>query len=100
MAQLSPEERRLQASLAVHESWARTQDRSERTRPAREALLRRFEREVDPDGVLDPEERQRRAEHARSAHYSRMALKRAKAQRLRAEADHLEAEVDESGDAR
>src|ERR1700677_2632291 len=45
-------------------SWSRTTDRSARTRLAREAFLRRFEREVDPEGKLPPEERRRRAEHA------------------------------------
>ena len=34
--------------IAAEISWARTYDRSARTRPAREAFLKRFEREVDP----------------------------------------------------
>jgi hypothetical protein len=47
----------------------------------RAAFLTRFEREVDPDGTLDPQERARRAEHARSAHFARLALASAKAKR-------------------
>ena len=50
-------DRSLIARLAAHESWARTTDPSARTEPARRALLARFEREVDPDGLLSAEER-------------------------------------------
>jgi hypothetical protein len=54
--------------IAAEISWARTYDRSARTRPAREAVLKRFEREVDPDNELPPDERRRRAEHAKRAY--------------------------------
>jgi hypothetical protein len=59
--------------IAAEISWSRTTDRSARTRPAREAFLRRFEREVDPDGTLSPDERHRRAEHAKRAYMLRLA---------------------------
>lgn len=59
--------------IAAEISWSRTADRSARTRPAREAFLRRFEREVDPDGTLPREERLRRAEHAKRAYMLRLA---------------------------
>lgn len=49
-------------------------DGREITREAREAFMRKFEQEVDPDGVLDPTERLRRAELARKAHMTRLAL--------------------------
>ena len=81
---LSPSERSLRARLAAHTSWARTPDPSARTAPARSGFLERFEREVDPDGVLPEAERIRRAEHARRAHMQRMALRSAKARRLKA----------------
>jgi hypothetical protein len=42
-----------------------------------------FEREVDPDGVLDPRERARRAEHARKAYFLRLALSSAHARAAR-----------------
>ena len=61
-------------------SWSRTHDRSARTRPARQKFLQRFEREVDPNGVLPPDERRRRAEHAKRAYMLRLA-KRAVATR-------------------
>jgi hypothetical protein len=54
--------------IAAEISWARTADRSARTRPARQAFLKRFETEVDPDGKLPPEERALRANHALRAH--------------------------------
>ncbi len=76
-------DRSLIARLAAHESWARTADPSARPEPARRALLDRFEREVDPDGVLPPDERARRAAHARSAYFSRLSLSAAKARRAR-----------------
>ena len=62
----------INARIAAEISWARTDDRSARTRPAREAFLKRFEREVDPDGKLPPDERRRRAEHAKRAYMLRL----------------------------
>lgn len=42
------------------------------TAPARAALQRKFERQVDPDGVLDEAELAKRVAHAKSLHYSRI----------------------------
>ncbi len=75
----TPESRVLVARIAAHERWAREADRSAATAKARRALLDRFEREVDPDGTLDPAERAVRAEHARRAFYSRLSLRAAQA---------------------
>ena len=44
----------------------------------------RFEREVDPDGVLPERERAQRAEAARRAYYTELALKSLVARRKRA----------------
>ena len=74
-------DRSLIARIAAQKSWARTTDPSARTAPARRALLDRFEREVDPDGVLSPTERARRAGHARKAYFTSLALQSAKARR-------------------
>ena len=38
--------------------------------------MERFEREVDPGGVLSPQERAKRADHAMTAYMKRLALKR------------------------
>lgn len=53
------------------------------TAPARAKFLSRFEREVDPNGVLPEAERQKRAATARKAYFSRLALKSAKARRAK-----------------
>jgi hypothetical protein len=76
-------ERSLRGKIAVHTSWANTTDRSARTAPGRKAALERFEREVDPEGVLEPAERARRAEHARKAYFSRLAYLSARARRAK-----------------
>jgi hypothetical protein len=74
-------DRALIARIGAHSSWAQTEDRSARTRNARQAFLLKFEREVDPDGVLSHEERVKRAENARSAYFLRLALKSAQTRR-------------------
>ena len=82
---LSTSERKLRASIAAHESWARTEDRVGRTEAARRTYRESFEALVDPDGRLDPAERARRGEHAFKAHMARLALKSAQVRRARAE---------------
>jgi hypothetical protein len=54
-------ERSLRARIGACSLHAQ-RDASETTSAARAAFLSRFEREVDPDGELAPEERARRAE--------------------------------------
>lgn len=97
----TPSERRLSAQIAAHESWAATPDRSARTAPGRAAFLDRFEKQVDPDGVLPPAERARRAEHAKRAHFQRLALRSAQSRRRAREATEAaevaEAELAELG---
>lgn len=78
---LTPSERALHARALAHERWAQVDDRKAATAPARKAFLDRFERQVDPDGTLDPAERARRADSARKAHMTRLALRSAKARR-------------------
>jgi len=78
---LTPDQRSLRARLASHVPWANTVDRAARTAAARQAAHDRFERLVDPDGVLPPEERAQRAAHARRAHFIRMALRSAQVRR-------------------
>lgn len=80
---LTPTERSIRSQIAAHDSWAKTEDRAARTANARKAMLDKFEQEVDPDGILAPAERAKRAEHARKAYFKRLALKSAKARRRR-----------------
>ena len=73
------DERALRARMAAHLLHAKVTDPAEHTARARAAFLSRFEREVDPDGVLQPDERARRAEHAKKAYFLRLALASRKA---------------------
>lgn len=66
-------ERSLISSIAAHESWAATADRTARTAPARAALDQKFLAAAEGDPI--------RAEHLRKAHFKRLALKSAQARR-------------------
>lgn len=58
-------------------------DSRELLKPARAAFESKFEHEVDPEGNLPVEERKHRAEMARKAHFTRLALLSAQARRRR-----------------
>ncbi|MFF0658151.1 hypothetical protein [Micromonospora tulbaghiae] len=79
-------ERSLIASLASNTYWANCPDRAAHTAPGRRAAMARFERQVDPDGTLPPDERARRAESARKAYFAKLALKSAQVRRANAAA--------------
>jgi hypothetical protein len=81
LAATRPEGRATRAKLAALSLHAQGKTN---TAPARKAANDRFDREVDPDGLLDPIERARRAEFARRAHFIRMALESAKVRRAKA----------------
>jgi hypothetical protein len=83
--------RALAGSKGAHLSWAHTTDRAARTEPARRALEARFLAQADGDP--------KRAEHLRKAYFADLALKSAKARRLRSELDALDAEA-AAGEAR
>lgn len=83
---LTQSQRVTRARIAVHTSWANTADPRKRTAPARKGFMERFERQVDPNGALPPEERQRRAESAMKAHMQALALKSSRS-RMRAKAE-------------
>ena len=72
---------RLRAKIAAYSRWALTADPTSATAPARSAFNARFDREVDPDGVLPAAERARRAEYAKKAYMTRLAYLSAKARR-------------------
>jgi hypothetical protein len=84
MPESSPELRTLYARLGAYESWARTEDRTARTANGRKAFLDKFERQVDPECKLTPSERARRAEFARKAFYTRLAMRSAEVRQARA----------------
>ena len=80
----------LRASIAASTRWAQEPDRRAATAKARAGFVRRFEREVDPDGILDPAERAIRAGYARRAHMTRLALKSKESRAARANARRLD----------
>ncbi len=80
----TPQQRALRARIGAHALHAQVVDPATHTAPARRAFLDRFEREVDPEGLLSVGERARRAEHARKAYFFRLALASAKARAAKA----------------
>jgi hypothetical protein len=94
-------ERVLRARMAAHLLHAQISDEAAHTAPARAAFLSRFEREVDPDGILDPQERARRAEHAKKAYFIKLALasRKARAARRRANTSSPDTGDDDGGQA-
>jgi hypothetical protein len=71
----------LAAQVAAYERWART-PQAERTahgKRGQAGLIARFEREIDPDGTLPPEERARQVDRLYRAHMARVRLARSKA---------------------
>ena len=82
---MTPEQRSLRGQLAAHIlHGAHVKDPAAHTAPARRAFLKRFEREADPDGVLDAAERARRAGHLRKAYFLKLAMKSAQARQRKA----------------
>jgi hypothetical protein len=74
----SPRQRSLIASVAAESLHARVTDPTAHTAPARAAgpgESAYWEARVDPDGILAPEQRARQVEHAKKAHYKRLALR-------------------------
>lgn len=71
----SPKARALLARSAALTRWALTPEveRKAASAKARAGLDAKFAAQVDPDGTMDPQERARRVQMLRSAHFSRMA---------------------------
>lgn len=79
---LTPEQRVMRARIAANTRWAHEDPAVQSARMVR-GLQERFEREVDPDGLLAPAERARRADAAKRAHYARLGLASSKARKQR-----------------
>jgi hypothetical protein len=80
---LSAEELSLRGRAGAFKQHA-MYDVRETTKPARDAQFAKLEAEVDPDGVLSPEERIRRAIALRRSRMQVLALRSAKVRRERA----------------
>ena len=74
---MTPNEKKMRARLGGL-SLSAQRDPREYTKAARSRFMAKFYEEVDANGVLDERERERRAEAARKAHFTRMALKSAR----------------------
>jgi len=72
----------LRSRMAAYRLHA-THDARETTKAARAAFASKFEREVDPEGVLSSAERARRADAARKAYFTRLSYLSAKARRAK-----------------
>jgi len=68
---LTPRERSRAARIGAYVMHSK-HDTRQVSLPGRLAAMARFEREVDPTGELPIEERKRRAEMAKKAHYARI----------------------------
>jgi len=75
---LTPAQRTLRARIAAETMHAQGKTN---TSKARKGFMKRFEVEVDPNGVLSPAERAKRADHALKAHMAKLALASATARR-------------------
>ncbi len=82
MAFVTSPEARLRARIGGL-ALAAQRDSRAYTAQARASFLSRFEKEVDPDSLLPPAERQRRAVAAKKLYFSRLALKSAKVRQRR-----------------
>ena len=69
---MTPAQRTLRARMAAYSLHAAG---GTSTTAGTAAFLSRFDRQVDPDGTLTPEERARRAGYARKAYFSGLALR-------------------------
>jgi hypothetical protein len=74
-----PTTRRLVATIGGNARVRQAESPAAMTAPARAAFLARFERQVDPDGVLAPDVRAARVKAAMSEQMARVSLARTRA---------------------
>lgn len=79
----TPNQTKVQAGRIGGYTTAARHDSRTITARARETFLASFVDQVDPDRVLPEQERLRRAEAARRAHFTRLAMQSAAARRSR-----------------
>jgi hypothetical protein len=96
---LTAAERSTRARIGAY-ARAAQYDGRQVTAAATVAQLARFDRQVDPDGVLPPEERARRARAALRAHMTTLSLRAQRARRKRKGGLAIETAEDGSGGVR
>jgi hypothetical protein len=75
----APAQRHLRSVLAATRDWADPENVTARAATLDRITRDQFDRQVDPEGVLRPEERAKRANNARSAHFALLALRSSQA---------------------
>lgn len=78
----TPEQRSQRARIAALARWSK-EDPAKNAERGQAGLIAKFEREVDPDGVLSDAERRRRAECRRREHLARLSYASSKAKSAR-----------------
>lgn len=84
-SRLTPAQRSQRARIAAHAMHSRN-DGKQITAKATDASpgrLTYWRNKVDPERVLDPAERDRRAKHAQSEHFARLAFRASKAKQAK-----------------
>jgi uncharacterized membrane protein len=69
---VTPEQRCLRAQVAANTHWSRPMARADAADASRAAIFAHLERQVDPKGVLPPEERDRLVRSAARALAARL----------------------------
>jgi hypothetical protein len=69
---VTPEQRRLRAQVAANARWSRPMARADQSDSSRAAILAQLERQVDPKGMLPPDERGRLVRSAARALSARL----------------------------
>lgn len=82
LSRLTPEQRSQAARAAALARWSREDPQPTVTR-ANAVLMQRFVDEVDPHRLLPEDERQRRADCAKRAYFTKLALASSKARASR-----------------
>ena len=54
---MTPEQRRLRAKIAANARWSQPLARADQADAARTAIITRLEHQVDPTGILPPDQR-------------------------------------------
>jgi hypothetical protein len=82
---MTPEQRRLRAQIAANARWSRPFAHEDQAAAARAAMLARYQREADPDGVLLPDKLARLAKAKAREHSARLNAANARKRAARTE---------------
>ncbi|MBV9450709.1 MAG: hypothetical protein JO345_32945 [Streptosporangiaceae bacterium] len=78
---MTPEQRKARARKAANTRWSKPGAREQQAAAASAAMYRRAEQQVDPEGILDPAQRDKLAASARRAQAADLQLARLRKQK-------------------